>query len=52
MPHLLPINRGILATCYAKLKPGATEDQLWEAYHARYDGEFFVRLLGKGQVAT
>ena len=24
VPHLLPINRGILATCYARLKPGAT----------------------------
>ena len=52
VPHLLPINRGILATCYAKLKPGVTEDQLWEAYHARYDGEYFVRLLKKGQVAN
>lgn len=52
VPHLLPINRGILATCYARLKPGVTEEQLWEAYHARYDGEFFVRLLQKGQVAN
>ena len=52
VPHLLPINRGILATCYAKLKPGVTEEQLWDAYHARYDGEYFVRLLKKGQVAN
>ncbi len=52
VPHLLPINRGILATCYAKLKPGVTEEQLWKAYHDRYDGEFFVRLLPKGQVAN
>lgn len=52
VPHLLPINRGILATCYARLKPGVTEEQLWEAYHAQYDGEFFVRLLEKGQVAN
>ena len=52
VPHLLPINRGILATCYAKLKPGVTEDQLWDVYHARYDGEYFVRLLEKGQVAN
>ena len=36
VPHLLPINRGILATCYAKLKPGVTEDQLREAYDACY----------------
>lgn len=52
VPHLLPINRGILATCYAKLKPGVTEEQLWKVYHARYDGEFFVRLLPEGQVAN
>ena len=52
VPHLLPINRGILATCYARLKPGATEEQLWEAYRARYGGEYFVRLLPKGQVAN
>ena len=52
VPHLLPINRGILATCYAKLRPGATEDQLRQAYHAQYDGEFFLRLLPEGQVAN
>ena len=52
VPHLLPINRGILATCYAKLKPGATEEQLRQAYQARYEGEPFVRLLEKGQVAN
>ena len=28
VPHLLPVNRGILATCYAKLKPGVTEEML------------------------
>lgn len=52
VPHLLPINRGILATCYAKLKPGVTREQLWEAYHAQYDGEFFIRLLPQGQVTN
>ena len=52
VPHLLPINRGILATCYGKLRLGVTEEQLWEAYRARYEGEFFVRLLPKGQVAN
>lgn len=50
-PHLLPINRGILATCYAKLKEGVTEEMLWDAYHAAYDNEFFVRLLPKGKSA-
>ncbi len=52
VPHLLPINRGILATCYAKLKPSTTEEQLRQAYQARYQGEPFVRLLEKGQVAN
>lgn len=51
VPHLLPVNRGILATCYARLKPGATLAQLREAYRSRYDGEFFVRLLPEGRVA-
>lgn len=52
VPHLLPINRGILATCYARLKPGATKEQLLKAYHARYDSERFVRLLPEGEVAN
>ncbi len=52
VPHLLPVNRGILATCYGKLKPGVTEEQLWAAYHKRYDNEFFVRLLEKGRTAN
>lgn len=52
VPHLLPINRGILATCYAKLRPGVTEEQIWEAYEAQYRDEFFVRLLPKGTAAN
>lgn len=52
VPHLLPVNRGILATCYAKLTPGVTMDQLWEAYEACYAGEYFIRLLPRGQAAN
>ncbi len=51
VPHLLPVNRGILATCYAKLAPGATMAKLREAYETAYGGEFFVRLLPPGRVA-
>lgn len=51
VPHLLPISRGILATCYARLKPGVTEEQVRAAYQAMYANEPFVRLLPKGQVA-
>lgn len=51
VPHLLPVNRGILATCYAKLAPGVALDEIKEAYQARYGGEFFIRLLPEGRVA-
>lgn len=51
VPHLLPINRGILATCYARLREGVTEEQLRKAYTAFYDSEYFVRVLPAGQVA-
>ena len=52
VPHLLPINRGILATCYAKLTTGATLEKIREAYEKRYSGEFFLRLLPEGQAAN
>ncbi len=51
VPHLLPINRGILATCYARLKPDVTEEMLWDVYKKAYEDEFFVRLLPKGKSA-
>lgn len=51
VPHLLPVNRGILATCYAKLKLGVTQERLRSAYEAMYGPEFFVRLLPQGRTA-
>lgn len=48
-PHLMPMSRGILATCYLRLKPGVSIEQITEAYQAAYENEFFVRLLGAGQ---
>jgi N-acetyl-gamma-glutamyl-phosphate reductase len=47
-PHLLPVDRGILATCYANLREGVTADEVAAAFHAMYGGEFFIRLLGEG----
>ena len=47
-PHLLPADRGILATCYGNLKEGVTDKQVAEAFEAMYGGEFFIRLRGKG----
>jgi N-acetyl-gamma-glutamyl-phosphate reductase len=47
-PHLIPMARGILSTCYAKLKAGVTPETVDEAYTSLYGKEYFVRLLGRG----
>jgi N-acetyl-gamma-glutamyl-phosphate reductase len=47
-PHLIPMPRGILATCYANLNSGVTPEQVDQAFQKAYDGEFFIRLLGRG----
>lgn len=51
VPHLLPVNRGILSTCYARLKDGVTDEQIRKAYEDFYKDEYFVRLLPQGSVA-
>ena len=47
-PHLVPMNRGILATAYASLMPGVTQEQVQEAYEKNYGKEYFIRLLPQG----
>ena len=47
-PHLVPMNRGILATAYANLKEGVTYDDVRNAYDKYYGKEKFVRVLDKG----
>lgn len=54
-PHLVPMNRGILATEYATLKKKAdgslpTYDELKAAYDKYYKDEKFVRVLQKDVV--
>ena len=46
-PHLIPMNRGILVTAYAKLKPNVSMDEIEKAYHC-YDDEYFIRVLKPG----
>jgi len=46
--HLLPINRGILTTAYAKLAPGAGIEAIRECYEQFYAGKKWVRLLPAG----
>lgn len=47
-PHLAPMSRGILSTCYARLKDGVTADMVAAAYEMMYGKEYFIRLLGQG----
>jgi len=49
-PHLLPINRGILSTCYASLSGNVSLDALHDVYLEKYAHETFVRVLPKGQL--
>ena len=47
-PHLLPIDRGILTTCYADLKKGVTNEKIAEAFEEMYGKEEFIRVRGEG----
>jgi len=49
-PHLLPVNRGILSTCYASLAHNLNPDVLHEVYRERFDKEEFVRVLPQGHL--
>jgi len=43
-PHLVPLNRGILTTVYAKATKQATDEKLKAIYKKTYDDEPFVRV--------
>ena len=46
VPHLVPLDRGILETIYARVTPGTTARQVEEILHAAYATAPFVRLRG------
>ena len=49
VPHLVPMTRGILATCTAKLSdPSITTEGMYAAYQKAYVGEPFIHLLPQG----
>jgi N-acetyl-gamma-glutamyl-phosphate reductase len=47
-PHLIPLDRGILSTVYAKLVRKAETTEVLEAYRDAYAKEPFVRILDEG----
>ncbi|MEP6341922.1 MAG: N-acetyl-gamma-glutamyl-phosphate reductase [Maricaulaceae bacterium] len=48
-PHLIPMNRGMIATCYVDLAEGVSSDDLRKAYVDRYCDEPFVTMMPQGQ---
>jgi N-acetyl-gamma-glutamyl-phosphate reductase len=49
-PHLLPVNRGILSTCYASLTSAQSTAALHDLFAKRYANEPFVRIRSEGSV--
>jgi N-acetyl-gamma-glutamyl-phosphate reductase len=47
VPHLVPLDRGILETIYVKTPRGVTADQVADAMHTAYADAPFVRLTGE-----
>jgi N-acetyl-gamma-glutamyl-phosphate reductase len=45
-PHMVPLDRGILATIYVRVSPGTTEEALGDVFHRAYASETFIRLVG------
>jgi N-acetyl-gamma-glutamyl-phosphate reductase len=43
-PHLIPMNRGLVATCYATLRSGVSAAKVADAYATAYAEEPFIRI--------
>ena len=52
VPHLLPLNRGIVSTIYTKLRQPSDFDSILAAYKAFYQDEPFIRVLDKGAIVN
>lgn len=48
VPHLLPMDRGILSTIYLKRKKSVKKDEIEKAYQEDYGSEPFVRVKASG----
>ncbi|MCX6867507.1 MAG: N-acetyl-gamma-glutamyl-phosphate reductase, partial [Verrucomicrobia bacterium] len=51
IPHLIPVNAGIVTTTTAMLREGVVPDAVGAALENAYSGQPFVRLLGRGGCA-
>ena len=46
VPHLVPLDRGILETIYVRLKPGVSGTEIGRVLEHAYAASAFVRLTG------
>lgn len=44
-PHLVPMNRGILSTCYSTLNKALTTEELTSVYQDYYKDEYFIKIV-------
>ena len=51
VPHLLPVNRGIVSTMYIDLKKDIKLEDIYKLYQETYQDEQFVRVLPLGKQA-
>ncbi len=51
-PHLVPMSRGILSTCYAQPKDSVTANEMAASFERAYNNEPFVRVLSSGQIPS
>ena len=47
VPHLVPLDRGILETIYGRVRPGTTVQQVADVMESAYHAAPFVRLTGE-----
>lgn len=49
-PHLVPMSRGELVTCYVRLQGGASADDLRDTLNLAYSGRPFVHVAPRGTI--
>ncbi|MEG0570786.1 MAG: N-acetyl-gamma-glutamyl-phosphate reductase [Oscillospiraceae bacterium] len=52
VPHLLPVNRGIISTIYLSLKSNTNSEDIYKIYKEFYKSEQFIRIMPLGMSAN
>ena len=50
VPHLLPVNRGILSSIFLRPRPGIAAADIQAAFESCYAGSPFIRMLAGGEM--